>query len=113
MTLGFLGDLLSSESPSPSSNSLSSVSTLLLGVFLGCFLDGFLDGFLGGVSLSSDALSSLSTTFLGVFVGFTGFSGGVGEADASELSNSVFFGYIGLLSAIIDRCVPIMLEKVE
>jgi hypothetical protein len=51
---------------------------------------------------------------LGVFfIGFTGFSGGVGEADASELSDGVSFGFIGLLSAIIDRCVPIILEKIE
>jgi hypothetical protein len=85
-----------------------------LGGFLGGFLDGFLDGFLGGVSLSSDASSSLSTTFMGVFfIGFTGFSAGVGEADASELSDGVSFGFIGLLSAIIDRCVPIILEKIE
>ena len=114
MTLGFLLDLSSSESPSPSSDDSSSVPTIFWRLFLGGFLGGLLDGFLGGVSLSYDASSSLSTTSLGVFfLGFTGFSEGVGEANASKLSDGVSFGFIGLLTATMDRCVPIILEKME
>lgn len=63
--------------------------------------------------LSADALSLYFTNLLGVFIGFTSILGGVGEVDASELSNSFSFDFIALLSAIIEGCVPIMVGKVE